>query len=416
MKSPRLAIAALIVSGTVLLSAPLAIKAPDPNQLIEQACGGLPGFVVDGNVYCTHGPDPEPEGLDQFAPVAPASPRASTAVCDGDGVSGKRYQVIYVHDGDNRYDRYLQSFRQWSEDASNIFDASARQQGSSRHVRYVTDPNCNVIVDNVELASSDLQSFSATISALKAKGYNRADRKYLIFADATVYCGIGTVLGDSIKSRNNRNNSGPSYSRVDSGCWGGFTAAHEIAHNLGAVQQNAPNKTAGWHCTDESDVMCYKDGPENMRQVCPSSQENIFDCNKDDYFSISPEKDSYLASHWSISDSDFLVGQIEPTRVPTQAPTPSPAPTQTPVSSQASLKIDPASVKAGARVRFSLSGFRPGTTVTLTMQGSPLQRVIMDSSGKATGTLRINRRAEPGFYILVATGSHRATAQITVTR
>ena len=53
-------------------------------------------------------------------------------------------------------------------------------------------------------------------------------------------------------------------------------------HMLGAVQDDAPNSLAG-HCSDESDVMCYG-APAQMRQVCPTGKEPLFDCGNNDYF------------------------------------------------------------------------------------------------------------------------------------
>src|SRR5437867_1399841 len=82
--------------------------------------------------------------------------------------------------------------------------------------------------------------------------------------DATTYCGIGTLIGDSRTDATNYNNTYGSYSRVDSGCWGLASSyqsveAHELMHNLGAVQATAPHSTGG-HCYDEWDLMCYDDG------------------------------------------------------------------------------------------------------------------------------------------------------------
>ncbi len=57
------------------------------------------------------------------------------------------------------------------------------------------------------------------VRGLKALGYNRTDRKYMIFGESKVYCGIGTFNGDTQPGTNNRSNGGPGYGRSDSGCW-----------------------------------------------------------------------------------------------------------------------------------------------------------------------------------------------------
>jgi len=62
-------------------------------------------------------------------------------------------------------------------------------------------------------------------SFLQTLGYNRNDRKYLMFADKSVYCGIATYIADTRAGLGNRNNGGPSYGRVDSGCWSSVMAA-----------------------------------------------------------------------------------------------------------------------------------------------------------------------------------------------
>ncbi|MEV7418021.1 RICIN domain-containing protein [Streptomyces sp. NPDC089919] len=267
---------------------------------------------------------------------AAAGPAGQTVACDGDGTSGNRVQVVYAHGpGRDRYASYLESFRKWAADADLIYSASAKETGGVRHIRYVTAADCTPSVLNVELSDSALAEFSATNSALAAKGLGRRDRKYMIFADTQVYCGIGTFNGDERPGQDNLSNFGPSYGRSDTGCWGGHTAAHELGHNLGAVNNSAPNSSKGAHCTDEWDVMCYSDTPyyPKMRNVCTDqASENILDCNHDDYFNTAPKPGSYLTTHWNIADNQFLMrgkgdgGGTGPTPTPTPTTRPGAGP------------------------------------------------------------------------------------------
>ncbi|MFD8637375.1 RICIN domain-containing protein, partial [Streptomyces sp. NPDC059656] len=270
-----------------------------------------------------------------------AGPAGQTVQCDGDGSTGNRVQVVYVHGpGRDRYAQYAASFRKWAADADLIYANSAQETGGVRHIRYVTAADCTPTVLNIELPDSALSEFSATNNALAGKGLDRRDRKYMIFADTQVYCGIGTFNGDERPGQNNQSNFGPSYGRTDSGCWGGHTAAHELGHNLGAVNNSAPNTSRGAHCTDEYDVMCYSDTPyyPQMRNVCTNqASENILDCNHDDYFHTSPKAGSYLATHWNIADNQFLMragggggGGTDPTPTPTPTKKPTASPTKPP--------------------------------------------------------------------------------------
>ncbi|MER5416212.1 zinc-dependent metalloprotease family protein, partial [Streptomyces virginiae] len=178
---------------------------------------------------------PEPAAAAGSQNVA-AGPAGQTVQCDGDGSTGNRVQVVYVHaPGKDRYSEYVASFRKWAADADLIYSTSAKETGGVRHIRYVTAADCTPTVLNIELPTSALAEFSATNNALAGKGLDRRDRKYMIFADTQVYCGIGTFAGDERPGQANQSNFGPSYGRTDSGCWGGHTAAHELGHNLGAV-------------------------------------------------------------------------------------------------------------------------------------------------------------------------------------
>jgi len=148
-----------------------------------------------------------------------------------------------------------------------------------------------------------------TIAALQALGHNRTDRKYMIFGESTVYCGIGTFRRDDRPDAGNRNNVGPSYGRSDSGCWTASVAAHELGHNLGAVSNSAPNSSGAGHCVDEFDVMCYRDTPTTViRTECPARAQNQrLDCNHDDYYSTNPPAGSFLATHWNVAQNQFLI-------------------------------------------------------------------------------------------------------------
>ena len=287
---------------------------------------------VDGitTTLCTHGPDPAPEGLDvrrRRAPevrlpgeaTTPAGDAAAGSIpCYGTGSDGYRVQVIYARASDvaDRYTEFAASFVQWSAAVDTVVSASAAETGGSRHVRYVTDQACNLVVKRVVLSSTGDDNLSNTISELHSMGFDRTDRKYLVYADANVYCGIAQMyLDDSPNSMpganyNNGHRRVPGMvARVDSGCWGRTNSveAHELMHNLGGVQESAPHATANGHCTDDSDRMCYVDGPGvTLTQSCPPSQENRFDCNHDDYFSTNPAPLSYLATHWNSASSAFL--------------------------------------------------------------------------------------------------------------
>ena len=305
------------------------------------ACVGE--FEVVGTERCTHGPDEVPAGLDvntRVAPVAkavsaPAGAGAAAAgaalvgaepvvgpngvVCDGDGQTGKRVQVLYVRTVDtvSRFAEYEASFRTWAAAVDTIYDASAQETGGHRHLRYVTTADCQVDVREVELSAGQLADFGASMTALQKLGFDRTDRKYMIFADSNVYCGIGTFAGDDQASASNQSNVGPSYGRSDTGCWVASVAAHELGHNLGAVSNSAPNSSKAAHCVDDYDVMCYVDAPGTVVTiVCADpAGENRLDCNHDDYYSTDPKAGSYLATHWNVANNEFLIAGDTVSRV-----------------------------------------------------------------------------------------------------
>jgi hypothetical protein len=259
-------------------------------------------------------PDPRLRGLaglEQATSPSTAGADPAAVRCIGDGSSGNRIQAIYAHalGVPDRYEAVVTSLREWMAEADQAVWTSAGQTGGGKRLRLVTDNSCQLDIARVTLTPLGDDSFSQMRTELVAQGYNRSDRKYLVWVDAAVgICGLGEVYGDTRPGQDNRNNRGPSYARVDTPCWQ-YAELHEIFHNLGAVQRDAPHPSAAWHCTDEADVMCYDDdasGPTVMTVICTPEQEALLDCGDNDYFNTNPAAGNYLANHWNTANSSFL--------------------------------------------------------------------------------------------------------------
>ncbi len=291
--------------------APVTDKAPEPVAPKREAAEVPPDAEIvrdEGGSALTAG---KPALVPEAAPGDASFVMGNHGVaCEGDGRTGKRVQVAYLHEfgTPSRYTDFLGSMRVWSAGIDAIYDASAAETGGSRHIRFVTTPSCRVDVAEVQVPEGALSSFRRTIGALQKLGYNRTDRKYLIFADSSVYCGISTFVADKRPGAGNRNNGGPSYGRVDSGCWSATMAAHQLTHSLGAILQGSPNSSGAGGCTDDADLLCGPDRTNStVRAVCPKKHENRLDCGHDDYFSTNPKPRSYLAENWNVAQSEFLL-------------------------------------------------------------------------------------------------------------
>ncbi|HET6953551.1 MAG TPA: hypothetical protein VFI47_24450 [Acidimicrobiales bacterium] len=385
---------------------------------LEEADSGrcVGGFAVGGEETCTHGPDAPLPGLtmaDEVPASADATLAAAAAVCTGDGTSGPRVEVLYVHaPGNDRYAQYAASIAQWAVGVDTIYDESAKETGGRRHVRFVHGADCVPAVTDVEISSAALSNISQMISALRGQGFNRTDRKYLIFGDAGVYCGIGEFAGDTRKSASNRSNSGPSFARVDRSCWAPGPAAHELGHTLGAVNNNAPNSSLGGHCTDEWDVMCYSDSPyyPAMRTICADrAHDDRLDCGHDDYYHTAPAAGTYLAGNWNVADSVFLVSEDAPPPTTTPPPPPSTTSTSTTTTSTTttSTTAPPPSTTATTVTPPTTAG---PTTTTTTPPPPPPPATCDGYSLRYTGSFTApGSQVQPGgrFY-LARSGLHAA--------
>ena len=403
-------------------------------------CAGGFDMSVNGTTLCTPGPDRGPDGVDvrRGRSIPSSSAESDTQVGEGDvaatnlaeaafpvvgdGVSGNRVLAVYAvaEDRPDRYTDVAPLISQWAADVDAAMNQSAAFTGGERHVRYVTDASGALVVEHVVLPADADDSFGATISALKAAGYSDPSRKYLIWTDANLYCGIATIYSDDKPTQDNYNNGRfAQYARVDSGCWGMSNSVelHELTHTLGAIQQSAPHSTPGWHCTDENDRMCYQDSVEvEMTYVCDYSMEGYLDCGHDDYFHTSPPAGSYLATHWNVANSSFLhAGPLD------EPPPPPPSGNEAPVvaaTAPSSVTL-PASadldgtvsddglpgpytaawslVSGPASVAFA-DAAAVDTTVTFSVAGTYVLRLVADDgelSGSASVTIAVAEEPPP---------------------
>ncbi|MGH9011042.1 MAG: Calx-beta domain-containing protein [Acidimicrobiia bacterium] len=422
----------------------------------------------DGRALCTHGPDPAPDGIDVRVPQPlnapgraqglifhdpPGGPPSKAAAtpgigCYGDGRDGNRVQAIYAVPADrtDRYSQVVSSIRQWAAETDAVFQASAAQTGGTRRIRFVTDPNCDLVVTPVVLSPSGDDTLENTIAELQAQGFSRSDRKYLVWMDSTVLCGIATYYADNRPTADNFNNgrSGvpASVSRTDSGCWGlgsrgQSVEAHELMHSLGAVLPNAPNSTPNGHCTDDDDRMCYADGSPalTLRNICGADQEALLDCRHDDYFSTAPPAGSFLATNWNGANSSFLSSTFSsPTLTVADAVTAEGDAGTTPMSFAVTLtapdtkpvSVSFATADGSARAPDdyqATSGgltFNPGETtktVTVAVKGDTLNEtdetllLLLSSPSNAAlgrtqafGTIADNEQSPQGYWFVAADG------------
>jgi len=315
------------------------LAAPAPDKLAAQKhnpCAHLPAVAVAHNPHCTttHGGDPAD-------PVDPLDPDASVerdapdsvppAPCPGDGVSGKRVQVLYAYPAGtaNRIDERAAAIRT-RVDRADYYLAHSVAGGDGSHIRWlckgdkvpkITPVQVKAIGPDSIFTFADMTDslLNQVKYGLGPVDYAAPDRIYLVVVDhilrmgAYRYGGEGTLLPDDQPDpATNMNNDGsiPRYALVAQ--LNGLTALHELGHNIGAVQDSAPHSSLLGHCYERRDAMCYQDGGDyfklggTMIDACPEKPTWWFDCGKDDYYNLNPAPDNYLATHWNTANSGWL--------------------------------------------------------------------------------------------------------------
>jgi hypothetical protein len=248
--------------------------------------------------------------------------------------SQRQIKVVYAY-ATGEQDRSAAWSDALQADVSNIEQYLALQTGGRRALRFDMGTACGpqyVDVQVVELSHprdyyrDDPTNFDRLANEVAAAiGPGPGARDVFILADKLTddpVWGIAEVIGDDRADAANQSNSGgltaimwtrPSTAPDPSDWWQPTVMLHEITHNLGGVQQSAPHKTAGWHCWDGQDVMCYDDNSSGSQlyttAACPVQDGAIpqtYDCGHDDYFNPDPATGSYLATHWNVYRSAFM--------------------------------------------------------------------------------------------------------------
>ena len=321
MKLVLIALAAALFGA---LAAPALAHHPDeastdPTPAVERVLGPdttatenglLKVPLADGSALRTHGPDVAPDATEAFGFTAegpserllPGSPERAP-ICATDYAM----QVLYARApaSPDRLESVAPELRSVVRRSNSVLNEEAiASGGGGGDYKVVCDGEGAVDVKG--FATTTGTSFSATVSAAKAAGFNNPTRNYTIFIDEPApggYCGVGSLYIADSPGLSNPHNANGGYAVIYEGCWEGVTFMHEVGHNRGAVQENAPGSTGdGNHCNQGYDVMCYAPdgGDRNQTMVFPCPSLTRFDCGFDTYFDAAPEPGEWLSDHWNL--------------------------------------------------------------------------------------------------------------------
>lgn len=254
----------------------------------------------------THGADPL--GPEVTSASARGSPVPSCVAPESAFVVRPVYARPY--DGFDGYASKLSTVRGMVADANRLVDDAAIATGGHATLR-VPCVDGVVLIQNATLPTAAADAtFGTIVDDLMALGDTDPTAKYVVYYDdagvqSRCGCGgIGHFYSDSRPGDENWNNgNADAMFAVDFGAGVGVWL-HELGHNLGAVQLDAPHTSGGAHCIDGNDIMCYNDGGWNARNYTTSRCASaLFDCGADDYFNRNPSPGSYLDAHWNIGGS-----------------------------------------------------------------------------------------------------------------
>lgn len=222
-----------------------------------------------------------------------------------------RYHAVYMvaSDGADRFATLATSMQTDAFQASSLLETSY-----GRAIRFDLGTSCgpqylDISVVRMAQTTAELNTlartpngaYDATTAALDAAGFQTIQptdtvddaaartRNYLVWLDAPApggSCGQAAIYDDPTRAADNLNNLGGKAAvvfRNGDGFCSSNAARHEIGHNLGGLQPEAPHAFDGAHCNDAyEDTMCYSNSP----LVADGQRGQFFDYGNDDYWSL----------------------------------------------------------------------------------------------------------------------------------
>ncbi len=314
--------------GPVAMAAPKALAAaPDcPGGFAMETGIGCTKQLPNGNklVHHTHGLQTETHGGDHEDGEAADKGQVLSSIAPERAVvcasSGPGSQAIYAYAAGsaNRVDAVRAEIQAAVRAANGLLAQEGIETGVVADFRFACDSAGQPQVTAISVAGAD---YSSIVSSARNAGLTTSTEDYWIFADFASpggYSGVGTVYADDTLSASNANYRNAGYGITYSGFWGGTTPMHEHGHNMGAVQNSAPDSSGAGHCDGygSQDVMCYADGGTQWDEThaCGTISGRHYDACHNDFFHTKPAPGSYLATKhniganrsWASFDNPFL--------------------------------------------------------------------------------------------------------------
>jgi hypothetical protein len=233
-------------------------------------------------------------------------------------------------DGSDRFELLAGNFQTDALQASALLE---RLYG--RAIRFDMGTSCGpgyMDISAVRLASSSAELRAAAFATPFPKVFDRVQadlrsagfaipvssserpsltKNYVVWLDGpgpSGVCGEANYSDDPTRRPENWNNYGGRialiYSPEGRFC-GSNTVRHEIGHNLGALQPDAPHAFDGSHCNDAlEDTMCY---PNSPRRASGEANALFFDYGHNDYW----DPPGGALPGWAVNLSNFICPTVD---------------------------------------------------------------------------------------------------------
>lgn len=202
-----------------------------------------------------------------------------------------------------------------AQEIDGVFNTSAiKNGGQSRHIMFEVDEKCIPIVRQVEFTPTE--NLYEDLWNISSRLWTTSTKQIIFINGNDRLCGATFIYRDSSPNiLENLNYRYPTGSFISKKCLNYLVSAHELVHNFGGIQPDAPNSSFGFHCYDNYDLMCER--VQGIPVVCDGLENNILlDCGGDDYYTTRDFDElqrgtiptQYIQNHLNIANSPYLQG------------------------------------------------------------------------------------------------------------